>query len=119
MTSLLMPPASRTAPTAPANSAGGDARVRDQRLREQCRQFEALLLGKLLQQMRATVPKPGGLFAESAAERMSREMYDERLCDTLARRGTLGVAQRLYTSVSRTANGATAAAAPTAAGQVA
>jgi Rod binding domain-containing protein len=50
---------------------------------------------------------------------MSREMYDERLCDTLARRGTLGVAQRLYTSVSRTANGATAAAAPTAAGQVA
>jgi Rod binding domain-containing protein len=32
---------------------------------------------------------------------MSREMYDERLCDTLARRGTLGVATQLHAGVSR------------------
>lgn len=66
-------------------------------------EFEALMLTKLVEAMRATVPK-SELSPDSASQGMYDGMMDDALAHHLADNGGLGVAKELMKSWSRTHN---------------
>jgi Rod binding domain-containing protein len=94
-----------TATTRVEGTWGRPADRRDARLQEQCRGFESVLTGEMLKAMRKTVTDTKGWFAESSAERSTREMYDERLSTVLAQRGSLAVGREIYEKVKVSLNG--------------
>jgi Rod binding domain-containing protein len=59
------------------------------RLKDACREFEAVFLRELLKVMRTTVP--GG---KSSQQRMYTELFDEEISNALAERGT-GLAEMM------------------------
>lgn len=68
----------------------------DQKLRAACEELEAVLIYRLLEQMRATVPEDG-LFPASSAEKIYRQMLDEEYSKVIARsRDNFGLAEMLY-----------------------
>jgi len=58
----------------------------------------------MLKAMRKTVTDTKGWFGESSGERMSREMFDERLSGLLAQRGSLAVGRAVYDKVKLSLN---------------
>ncbi|MBN2158255.1 MAG: rod-binding protein [Spirochaetes bacterium] len=72
----------------------------DRRLWDACIEMESLFVGKMLKEMRKTVPKSGwinGGFAEEIFEDM---LYDEYAM-SLSRNSNLGLAKMLYDQLSR------------------
>ncbi|PKM90114.1 MAG: muramidase [Firmicutes bacterium HGW-Firmicutes-12] len=68
----------------------------DQKLREACLGIEAMFIHQMLTQMRATVPQ-GGLIKESNAEKIYRDMLDERYSEIMAKStNNLGLADMVY-----------------------
>jgi flagellar protein FlgJ len=65
------------------------------RLRQACRDLEAVFMRHLVSGLRATVPE-GGLVGESAGSELYREMADEVLAGSLADAGGVGLADLLY-----------------------
>ncbi|MBI5834570.1 MAG: rod-binding protein [Armatimonadetes bacterium] len=92
-------------PTKVEGTWGHPAGRRDAKLQEQCRAFESVLTGEMLKGMRKTVTDTKGWFAESSAERSTREMYDQRLSSLLAERGSLAVGREIYDKVKVSLNG--------------
>ncbi len=75
-------------------------KAEDRRLRDACVEMESLLVGKMLKEMRKTVHKSGwinGGFAEEIFEDM---LYDEYAL-SLSKNSNLGLADMLYTQLSR------------------
>ncbi|SDE99331.1 rod-binding protein [Sporolituus thermophilus] len=78
-----------------AKRGQADGAVReDQKLRQACRDMEALFLGLLLNRMRSTVPKAGLL--DTTQEEMMRPLLDRELTSTMAQAGGIGLADMLY-----------------------
>ena len=77
-------------PQPPSQSEGADAR-----LREACVEFEAVLLGQMLRQMRGR-PSDRGLLPNSSAGAIFWNQYCEALGTVTAKRSPLGLAQMLY-----------------------
>jgi flagellar protein FlgJ len=69
---------------------------RTARLQDQCKQFEGVLLNEMMKSMRKTVPESGGLFSAGNGQRTARDMYDERLTQSLAGRDALGIGKGIY-----------------------
>jgi len=72
----------------------------EKRLWDTCIEMESLLVGKMLKEMRKTVPKTGwmnGGFAEEIFEDM---LYDE-YATSLSRNSNLGMAKMLYDELRR------------------
>jgi Rod binding domain-containing protein len=67
---------------------------KDKKLREACTNFEAVFIGKLWEQMRATVPKEG--FLHSPQEDMYRSMFDRDFSEQMAKDGGIGLGDMLY-----------------------
>ncbi len=74
----------------------------DQELKSACKGFEAMFLNMMYKQMRATVPADT-LFGESNAKKVYQEMHDEKLMDSIADGGGVGLADMLYKQLSRSA----------------
>jgi flagellar protein FlgJ len=75
----------------------------DKELKEACKGFEAMFLNMMYKQMRATVPTDT-LFGESNAKKIYQEMHDEKLMDSIADGGGVGLADMLYKQLSREAS---------------
>ena len=76
----------------------------DKELKEACKGFEAMFLNMMYKQMRATVPEDT-LFGESNAQKIFRDMHDEKLMENIADGGGLGLADMLYKQLSPQVNG--------------
>jgi flagellar protein FlgJ len=64
-------------------------------LKEATEQFEALLLNMMIREMRETVPE-SGLFPESMAKEIYTGMLDEKIADSMAERGGIGISRMLF-----------------------
>ncbi|OGR34443.1 MAG: hypothetical protein A2051_00845 [Desulfovibrionales bacterium GWA2_65_9] len=67
---------------------------KEKKLREACTNFEAVFIGKLWEQMRATVPKGG--YLQSPQEDMYRSMFDRDFSEKMAKDGGIGLGDMLY-----------------------
>lgn len=67
----------------------------DKRLKEACKDFEALFLSIVLKQMRKTVPK-SELFGSDPAEETFQEMMDDEIGKAAAKTSSIGIADMLY-----------------------
>ena len=76
----------------------------DKELKEACKGFEAMFLNMMYKEMRATVPEDT-LFGESNAQKIFRDMHDEKLMENIADGGGLGLADMLYKQLSPQVNG--------------
>lgn len=85
---------------------GTDDTVRDAKLREAARGFEAIFLRQLLRTMRTTIPGAGP-YGNGAAGDIYGDMIENGLAETMSERGNIGVARLLidrfeHAGVSRT-----------------
>ena len=76
----------------------------DKDLKEACKGFEAMFLNMMYKEMRATVPEDS-LFGESNAQKIFRDMHDEKLMENVANGGGVGLADLLYRQLSPQVNG--------------
>ena len=70
------------------------------RLKDACRDFEAILVNQMLSSMRKTVVKTD-LFGSEQEEEYFREMKDLEESKSISRTGSLGVAEMLYKQLSK------------------
>ena len=75
----------------------GNAGVDEKGLRKTCQDFEAIFMGKMWQQMRATVPKEGYLHGPQEEAYLS--MFDDELSKKMAGAGGIGIANMLFTQL--------------------
>ncbi len=99
-------PLPENGPRRPTGSqSGGHAGAvdRDQdrkRLNKACAEFEALLVQKLFQTMRASIPK-SGLIDGGSAEEIYTAMMDQKVAQDLALQGGLGLSARMKAQIIR------------------
>lgn len=79
---------------------GAGVRSEKQDLLSACRDFEAIFLAQLMAQMRRTVPK-GGILPHGTAESIFQAQLDAQICRNISRKGSLGLAELLYRSLSQ------------------
>jgi flagellar protein FlgJ len=68
-------------------------------LKKVCQAFESLFVGQLMKEMRDTVPK-NDLFDGGHAEEIYTSLLDEKFSEEIAANGSLGLAKKLYESLS-------------------
>ena len=66
----------------------------EKKLRKACTDFETVFIGKLWEQMRATVPKDG--YLSSPQSDMYRSIFDHDFAEKLANDGGIGLGDMLY-----------------------
>ncbi|MDR3349132.1 MAG: rod-binding protein [Acidaminococcales bacterium] len=76
-----------------------DQAAKDGKLREVCREMEAVFLNMLLGKMRDTVPERT-LFPKSSGEKMMQSMLDVELTRVMAAGGGVGLGELLYRQLS-------------------
>ena len=72
---------------------------RDRELRNACAEFESLLLNKMLQTMRETIPK-SGLLDGGLREEIFTDLFDEQLAKTVSKGRGTGLGEMLYRQLS-------------------
>jgi flagellar protein FlgJ len=74
---------------------------KDEKLKQACRDFEAIFISNMLKTMRKTIPKSG--FTESSNQKdIYNAMYDEQLASFIANgRKPMGIGEKLYQDLSR------------------
>ena len=65
------------------------------KLKEACRQFEAIFIRQMLKEMRKTIPK-GGLLPESNERAFFTSMFDEKIAEEISQQGRMGLADLLF-----------------------
>lgn len=73
------------------------------KLKQACRDMEAVFLNFMMSKMRDTVPKDG-LIKQSNAESIMTSMLDGELTKNMAQVGGIGLADMLYRQLSQTIN---------------
>lgn len=92
---LLGANASRpTAKADPTGKTGLDER-QDKKLKEACKDFEALFLANLMKAMRKTVEKTN-LFGSDSGEATFQEMMDSEVSKAATNTNSMGIADMLY-----------------------
>jgi flagellar protein FlgJ len=82
-------------------AARRNAEDREQaRLQQACADFEALLIQKLFQTMRAAIPK-SGLIDSGPAEDIYNSMLDQQVAQDLALQGGLGLSTQIKAQIVR------------------
>ena len=74
---------------------GGLDERQDKKLRDACKDFEALFLSSLLKAMRKTVQKTN-LFGSDSSEETFQEMMDVEISKSAAKTSSMGIADMLY-----------------------
>jgi len=67
----------------------------DKELLQACKDFEAIFVNQLLQEMRKTVPKDG-LIPTSQEEEIFTGMFDEEVSKQISQSGRMGLAEMMY-----------------------
>lgn len=75
----------------------------DKKLKDACRDFEAIFLNNILKEMRKTVQK-ADLFGSDGQEEMFRDMMDSEICKSASRTQSMGIADTLYRQLSTQTN---------------
>jgi flagellar protein FlgJ len=75
----------------------------DDRLKEACRDFEAVLLSQMMKQMRATLPK-NDFFGSKDTEDMFQGMIDDEVMKEASRTNSLGLADVIYNQLASPKN---------------
>ena len=70
-------------------------------IRQAAIEMESHFINQMFQAMRRTVPESEGIFQESNAQRIWREMLDEETAKNLANAGGLGIADAIYEQLTR------------------
>jgi flagellar protein FlgJ len=70
-----------------------------QKLMKACREFESVMLGQVLKQMRATVQSSDPL-NQGAANETFRGMLDDEMSKSMAHHGGIGLAESIYRQLS-------------------
>ena len=83
------------ATSAPAVSPERD----DAKLKQACRDFEAIFISDLLKIMRQTVPE-SKLISGGRAEEIFRDMQDDELSKDMSKSGGIGLSDMLYKELS-------------------
>ena len=94
-TSEIQNPKSQTTSIQLKNSAQAADNSDKKQLAEACKDFEALLLNKLISSMRESLPE-GGLFEKSFAEKMYQSMLDDELSIKMAHSKGMGLGELLF-----------------------
>lgn len=76
-----------------------ESRLDETKLKKACQDFEAVFIGQLWKQMRASVPKEGMFHSKEEEQYLS--MFDQELSLKMARSGGIGLSDMLYTSLSQ------------------
>ncbi|MBG0790907.1 MAG: rod-binding protein [Desulfovibrionaceae bacterium] len=71
---------------------------KETQLREACRNFEAVFISKLWQQMKQSVPKEG--YLHSRQEESYEAMFDRDFAEKMAKAGGIGLADMIYEQLS-------------------
>lgn len=72
---------------------------KEKKLREACEGFESVFIQKMWQEMRNTLPKGGLLHGRE--EKFWQDMYDQELAKKMTSAGGIGLADMMYTQLSR------------------
>ncbi|MCL6518706.1 MAG: rod-binding protein [Armatimonadetes bacterium] len=75
----------------------------EQKLRKACKEFESVLIHQLLTIMRQSIPKTD-LFGDRREEELFNSMLDEEIAKQISLTNPLGIADMLYTQLSKTHN---------------
>lgn len=78
------------------------ARPSHEQIRDMARDFEGVLLGKLMDEMKNTIPDSGLL--SSPTTKQLHGLFWSKLADAVAEQGGIGLADQLYTDFCRAAN---------------
>ena len=73
--------------------------IENKKLQEACRDFEAILLNKLVSTMRESIPDDG-LFQKSFGEKMYQSLLDEEMTKNMAHGKGIGIGELLYRKLS-------------------
>ncbi|MBL0714176.1 MAG: rod-binding protein [Desulfosarcina sp.] len=82
------------------NGRKNDPDREQMRLKQACADFEALLIQKLFQTMRASIPK-SGLIDSGPAEEIYTGMLDQQVAQDLALQGGLGLSAQIKEQIVR------------------
>ena len=85
--------------TPPSGAPGSNPEPQDARLREAAQAFEAVFVRQMIGSMRQA--RLGEDLLGSDAADQFRDMADARLADTMAERGSLGIAEMLLNQFQR------------------
>ncbi len=82
------------------HGAEGEKGAINRRLMEASQELESLLVSKMLEQMRKSVPETGWIDGGRAEEIFEDMLYDEYAME-ISRHGNLGLAKQVYDQMSR------------------
>ncbi|RLB11721.1 MAG: flagellar biosynthesis protein FlgJ [Deltaproteobacteria bacterium] len=76
------------------------AEIEQAKLKEVCRQFEAIFIEYMLKTMRRSIPK-SSLFKRENAEQIYTSLFDEKVAEKVAEAKGVGLADMLYKELSK------------------
>lgn len=76
------------------------AEAKNKKLDNACKDFEAIMLNKIMSSMRDSLPE-GGLFEKSYGEKIFQSMLDEEMTRQMAHGKGIGLAKLLYEELSK------------------
>ena len=79
---------------------GKQAANEDLKLKKACKDFEAVLVSYMLDQMRNTIEKTG-LFGSEKEEDMFQGMLNQEIAKEISNGGSIGIADLMYAQLSR------------------
>jgi len=86
----------------PFDQLAGNPNVSESdKVKEACRQFEAILLRQILGESRKTVIKPSAGEEDSNEKDIYNDMIDNQLADSISRSGSFGLAKSLEKQLVR------------------
>lgn len=72
----------------------------DEKLKELCKDFEAIMVSMMIKSMRSSVPQDG-LIPDTFGEDVFRSMLDDQYAALMVQRQDFGIAQQLYEQLSQ------------------
>ena len=79
---------------------GNKINIKRQKLKEACKEFEAIFIEYMLQSMRKSIPK-ATLFKRENAEKIYTSMFDQKVAEKIAKTEGFGIADMLYKELSK------------------
>ena len=73
--------------------------AKEEKLKNACKDFEAIILKQMLTTMRKSIPKDG-LFETGYAQEMYQSMQDEEMAKEMAHGKGMGIADAMYKQIS-------------------
>lgn len=77
------------------DQANQAAEIEDKKLRDACRDFEAILIKQMLDSMRKTVPE-NSMIKENQGEKIFEDMLYQEYATSMADTGSLGISDIMY-----------------------